>query len=316
VFAPIRAAQGLSVEQVIALDILASLYVIIASIVFVSRALLASTQGLFVAQDAVARGELNHRAAVLTDDELGEVTQRFNVMVDALRERELMRITMDRYLTPEVATELIASGGVLASRSVEASVMFTDIEAFSTLSETLDPQETVELLNAYFALVNRIINQAGGNVNNFIGDAVVAMFNVPTPQASHALAAIEAAIQIQTAIEAEWFTLRSGHRVQLHTRIGVNTGPVCAGAIGSSERQGYTVYGDAVNLAARIEPLNKRFGTRILLAAETVRAAVAHGFEASAVKSLGEVTVAGRQQAVEVFALRMPNDSSDTQAVV
>jgi class 3 adenylate cyclase len=311
VFAPIRAAQGLSTQQVIALDILASLYVIIASIVFVSRALLASTRELFIAQDAVARGDLSHKAAVLTDDELGEVTQRFNVMVDALRERELMRTTLHRYLSPEVATELIASGGVLESRSVEATVMFTDIQGFTALSETLDPQETVELLNAYFALVNRVITDAGGTVNNFIGDAVVAMFNVPTPHPSHARAAIEAAMRMHAEIEAAWFTLRSGRRVQLPTRIGVNTGPVCAGAIGSSERQGYTVYGDAVNLAARIEPLNKRFCTRILLAGETVRLAAQQGFDVSALESLGDVSVAGRQRAVEVFAVRALGRADD-----
>jgi class 3 adenylate cyclase len=303
VFAPIRMAQGLSTEQVIALDLLASLYVIIASIVFVSRALLASTQELFVAQDAVARGDLNHRAAVLTDDELGEVTQRFNSMVDALRERELMKSALHRYLSPEVANELIASGGVIESRSVEATVMFTDIQGFTTLSETLDPQETVDLLNAYFAVVNNIIREHGGTVNNFIGDAVVAIFNVPTPHETHARAATEAAIAIQRAIQREHFRLANSRSVQLPTRIGINTGSVCAGAIGSTDRQGYTVYGDAVNLAARIEPLNKLFGTRVLASASTITLAVAQGLPSSFTNLLGEAAVAGRQQPVVVYEI-------------
>ncbi len=300
-FAPIRLAQGLSTGNVIALDLIASLYVILASLFFVSRGLLAPTQELFDAQEAVRAGNLNYRAAVLTNDELGEVTARFNMMVGALRERDLIKSALHRYLSPTVANELIASGGSIESRSVEATVMFTDIEGFTTLSETLSPQATVDLLNAYFSLLNTIIHSEGGTVNNFVGDAVVAVFNVPVPNPEHAFASVRAALAIQKALLTARFILPDGGTVALPTRIGINTGSVCAGSIGSAEHQGYTVYGDAVNLAARIEPLNKHYNTRILASARTIELAVEQGLPSNCATALGNAAVAGRSESVMVY---------------
>jgi class 3 adenylate cyclase len=300
--APIRSVQGLSVDNVIALDLIASLYVVFASVYFVSRSLLAPARELFEAHEAVRGGNLQYTAAVLTNDELGEVTARFNTMVAALRERAMMKDALQRYLSPGVATELIASGGMIPSRLVEATVMFTDIEAFTTLSETLTPQETVDTLNAYFSVLTAVIHREGGTVNNFVGDAVVAVFNVPLPQADHAHAAVRAALAIQRQLAVQRFSLADGRHVALPTRIGVHTGPVCAGSIGGSDRQGYTVYGDVVNLAARIEQLNKRFQTRILVSDATRALVVAQGC-AEHFSPLPRTTVMGRQEPVEVFSL-------------
>ena len=148
---------------------------------------------------------------------------------------------------------------------------------------------------------------AGGTVNNFIGDAIVAVFNVPNAHPTHARAAVEAALAIQSALAQKWFTLTNAEgqkvEVQLPTRIGINTGFVCAGTIGSSERQGYTVYGDAVNLSARIEPLNKQFQTNILIAESTVTLACAQGFNGDLLVSKGEVSIAGRQGRVVLFGV-------------
>ena len=302
VLAPIRTLQGLSVPNVIALDLLATLYVVLASVYFVSRSLLVPVNELFAAQEAVRRGDLDHRAAVLANDELGEVAARFNTMVGALRERELMKGALQRYLSPTVANELIASGGVIATRSVDATVMFTDIEAFTSLSETLSPQETADLLSAYFSTVTALIHEVGGTVNNFVGDAVVAVFNVPAPLDDHAHAAVRAAVAIQGALAHKKFMLAGGREVVLPTRIGINTGPVCAGSIGSAQRQGYTMYGDAVNLAARIEPLNKRLGTRILVSAATRDTALEQGFPDRFICH-DSMTVAGRQEPVTLYSL-------------
>lgn len=301
VFAPIRMLQGLSTGQVIALDLLCALYVVAVSIVFVSRSLLAPIEELYQAQDAVQRGDYQHQAAVLTDDELGDVTKRFNLMTDALRERELMKSALSRHLTPSVATELIRQGGIIAPKSVEASVMFTDIDGFTTIAETLTPEETIELLNLYFAVLNDIIGEAGGVINNFIGDAVVAIFNVPVTNINHARAAVTAALAISHAAEHQLFTLASGRTIKLPTRIGINTGPVCAGTIGARERQGYTVYGDAVNLAARIEPMNKQFNTRILAAERTVTLAQAQGLNDTTWLKIGDIPVAGRHQSATLY---------------
>ena len=302
-FEPIRTLQGLSTDQIIALDLLCALYVVAVSIVFVSRSLLAPINELTLAQAQVQEGNYQHQAAVLTDDELGGVTGRFNVMVDALRERELMKSALNRYLTPTVAAELIRQGGTISSRSVEATVMFTDIDGFTNIAESLAPEETIEMLNAYFAILNNIINDAGGVVNNFIGDAVVALFNVPTDNAEHARSAIIAALAIEETTRQQFFTAKNGRNIKFATRIGINTGVVCAGTIGSNERQGYTVYGDAVNLAARIEPLNKQFNTRILASQRTLTLALEQGMVEAAYTNLGDITVAGRSQPVTVYAL-------------
>ncbi len=310
--APMRAAQGLTVGNVIALDMLASLYVVFASMYFVSRSLLAPILELFNAQEAVRGGDLRHKAAVLTTDELGAVTARFNVMVDALRERAVMQEVLQRYLSPVVATELIASGGLITSRSVEATVMFTDIEGFTSLSETLTPQETVNLLNAYFSLLTDVIHSEGGMVNNFIGDAVVAVFNVPSGLPDHAYAAVRAAIAIQRRLSVHQFNLGNERLIKLPTRIGINTGPVCAGSIGATDRLGYTIYGDAVNLAARIEALNKRFNTRILVSAATKNLSTIQGCEAQFL-SLPRTTVAGRLEPVDIFAIHLLDSDSTSR---
>jgi len=302
-FEPIRTLQGLSTDQIIALDLICALFVVAVSIVFVNRSLLAPINELTLAQAQVQKGNYQHQAAVLTDDELGGVTARFNVMVDALRERELIKSALNRHLTPSVAAELIRQGGTISSRSVEATVMFTDIDGFTNIAESLAPEETIEMLNAYFAMINAIIEEAGGVVNNFIGDAVVALFNVPTNHPQHARAAVVAALSIQEGTNHQIFRTADGREIRLATRIGINTGIVCAGTIGSNERQGYTVYGDAVNLAARIEPLNKQFNTRILASQRTLTLALEQGMVEAAHTNLGDITVAGRSQPVTVYAL-------------
>ncbi len=301
VFAPLREIQGLDTERVILLDLISSFYIIGAAVVFVSRSLLAPTRELFDAQEAVKRGDLNHRAAVLTDDELGEVTARFNLMVDALRERELIASALSRYLSPSVAKALIAQGGTIESKSVEATVMFTDMEGFTALAEQLGPATTVDLLNAYFSKITAIITEAGGTVNNFIGDAVVAIFNVPITHDSHAKAAIEAAIEIYRVMETVPILLSDGREFYLPTRIGINTGVVFAGVIGASQRQSYSVYGDTVNIAARIEPINKRFKTKILTTESSAAVALAQGLPAGTLVCVGETIVRGITTPINLY---------------
>ena len=301
IFAPLRQIQGVDTERVILLDLISSFYIIGAAVLFVSRSLLAPTRELFDAQEAVKRGDFSHRAAVLTDDELGEVTARFNIMVDALREREMMESALSRYLSPSVAKALIAQGGTIESKSVDATVMFTDMEGFTALSERLGPATTVELLNAYFSKITTIITEAGGTVNNFIGDAVVAIFNVPISLDGHAKAAIEAAIEISRVMDGEPIMLSDGREFYLPTRIGINTGVVFAGVIDARQRQSYSVYGDTVNVAARIEPINKRFNTKILATKSSADAALAQGLPAATLVCLGETSVRGINAPVTVY---------------
>ncbi len=294
-FEELRRVQGLSPTQTIALDMVASLFTISISLAFAARSILRPVALLDAAQQSVGRGDLDARVPVVSNDEIGRLTASFNSMVAGLRERALMRDTFGRYLSPEVVGELMSGGGRIESRMLEATVMFTDITGFTAISEKLSPDETVSLLNDYFAVVNEAIHAEGGYVNNFIGDAVVAVFNVPSPLPDHAVRAIRAARAIQQGIASRIFA----RGVKLPTRIGINTGTVCAGLIGSADRMGYTVYGDAVNVAARVEGMNKEFGTGILITESTALLAPGEG----PFVEQGVANIRGRSEGVRLFSV-------------
>lgn len=180
-----------------------------------------------------------------------------------------------------------------------ATILFLDLEGFTTLAEALPPARLIALLNEVFEAVVAPIERHGGVVDQFIGDAVMATFNLPQPHADHAAAAVAAALDVQTLLAGRRF----GDGVRLAARIGVNTGVVIGGLVGAGERLAYTVYGDAVNLAARLEPLNKEYGTRVLLSEATRLAA---GETRFAYRAVGEVRVRGRSVATALYTVDAP----------
>ena len=184
----------------------------------------------------------------------------------------------------------------------EATVMFTDIEGFSTLSEKLAPQDLIGALNDYFAALAEVIGRHGGVINQFVGDAMLITFNTSKDDPDHAANAVRTALGIQDVVNNRRFGLDQ----VMKTRCGINSGTILSGTVGSEERLIFTVHGDEVNVAARLEQLNKVYGTYILVTDQT-RAACgdAHGFDFDLV---GEVTVKGRTQPSCVFALRTPWD--------
>ena len=205
---------------------------------------------------------------------------------------------LTRFVAPEVADRVATSDAAIRPGDGEvktASVLFCDIEGFSTISERLAPDVLMATLNAYFAKVAEVIEQNGGVINQFLGDAMMITFNTARPLADHAAAAVKTALAIQDLVQAERF----GPDLQLKTRCGINTGELVSGAVGTDVRLIFTVYGDEVNIAARLEQLNKTYGTYVLATEQTVTAA---GMEVRG-RPIGEVTVRGRQAPVHVFAL-------------
>ena len=225
--------------------------------------------------------------------EIDQATQSINAMVEGLRERQTIRETLGRYVPEPVARKLLSQRGELAAQSAEATVLFCDLRGFTALTERLGAQGVIELLNEYFTGMVQIIERHGGMVTQFQGDAVLAIFNVPTPLPGHAKLAVQAACAMLEAVRGQTFC---GHAVGI--RIGISTGSVVAGAVGAKGRLSYTVHGDAVNLAARLEAMNKHYGTDVLLSAST--AACVEGVEFECV---GEIPVRGQSVPVEVFAL-------------
>ncbi len=227
--------------------------------------------------------------------ELDLAARSFNEMVDGLRESQMIRQALGRYVPEKVAESLLADGGSIKTIETEATVLFSDIENFTEMTEHLGPEGIVTLLNDYFSEMVAILERHGGVVTQFQGDAILATFNVPISDPDHAANALQAAIEMQQAGGKRTF---GGHRVG--ARIGINTGMVIAGAVGARGRLNYTVHGDTVNLAARIEALNKDYGTRILTTEST--AAKARGLP---LKRIGEIPIRGQSGAVVVYQLEV-----------
>jgi class 3 adenylate cyclase/uncharacterized membrane protein len=294
--APMRAGfdvpHGL-LRQALDLDLLAAGLFTIVLVVLVARGVSRPAQILLGAMRRVDQGDLATKAPVVSDDELGKLTARFNDMLDALAERESMRETFGRFVPAEVLSAVLAERGVIEPQEREATVLFTDIERFTQIASALEPRRVLEMLNDYFEEIAAVIQKQGGVITQFQGDAVLAVFNLPAPAADHARRAVDAAIEIGARVDAR--ALEGGLR--LRTRIGVSTGKVVGGTIGGGHRLGYTVHGDTVNLAARLEELNKELGTRALLDGRTAELLEGR----VALRDHGEVGVRGLTRPVHIY---------------
>lgn len=198
--------------------------------------------------------------------EFDDAARSFNRMVEGMRERHLIRRTLGRFVSKEVARRLLKAGGKLEPVEAEASVLFCDLEGFTPLTNSLGPAGVVAFLNDYFGAMVEIIERHGGLLTQYQGDAVLAVFNVPVELPEHAAAALRAGIEMVRATEERQFA-----GISVRNRVGISTGPLVAGSIGAHGRLAYTVHGNVVNLASRLEALNKDYGTRVLVAAETAR---------------------------------------------
>lgn len=224
--------------------------------------------------------------------EMDEAASSFNHMIDGLKERETIRNLFGKYVPERVAEKLLAADGALEPQSAEATILFVDLAGFTTMSEQMEPPEIVDILNTYFSAVVDIIERNGGVITQFQGDAILAIFNVPMPDPQHAANAVKAAREIHEDINRSLF---GGQK--LSCRIGINTGSVIAGNVGAQARLNYTVHGDAVNLAARLEQLNKEFGTGTLISASTIEQIEGEAFEPK-----GDVDIRGKVERVTVYS--------------
>lgn len=275
------------------MDLLAALLLAALLAFLATRGLSRSAEGLLQSMDRVDAGDLGAKAPVVSDDEFGRLTERFNRMLDGLNERDRLRRTFERFVPETIAGALIADEGAIAPQEREATVLFTDIERFTQIAASLAPREVMGMLNAYFGKIADIIHRHHGVITQFQGDAVLASFNLPVSDPRHARSALEAALEIEREVAQATF----GGDIRLRTRIGVSTGLVVGGTVGGGERLGYTVHGDTVNLAARLEALNKDLGTTILVSARTAELLG----ESIALRDRGMVEVRGFGMPLQVF---------------
>jgi adenylate cyclase len=237
----------------------------------------------------VAAGDYNQRLPVVQDDDLGALTASFNRMQAGLAERQRLQAAFGTYVDPALAARLLEQGDdVFTGERREVTVMFVDVRDFTPFAEANTAEDTVARLNALFEIVD-----AGGHVNKFLGDGALAVFGAPNDLAEHADAAVNAAVLIQRLV-AERFggTLRIG--------IGINTGVVIAGTIGGGSKLEFTLIGDTVNVAARVEQLTKSTGDAILLTGHTVDALNGRSPE---LIDRGSHALKGKSAGTQVFAL-------------
>ncbi|MCP4472926.1 MAG: hypothetical protein GY815_19985, partial [Gammaproteobacteria bacterium] len=274
---------------------------IIASII-VGRKVSTPVKEIARAADAVDADDLDSIATLCRSRirELDDAGNAFNNMVTGLRERRLIRETLGRFVPEKVASSLLSGGGVIPVQQTEATVLFCDIEAFTRLTETLGPVKIVDVLNAYFSAMVEILESHGGVVTQFQGDAILATFNVPLANTGHAANAIRAAVEMLDAVAEGRYD-----GIALKVRIGINSGSVVAGAIGARGRLNYTVHGDAVNLAARLEALNKEYGTRLLVSESSASQA-----GDCRLKPFGEAVVRGQSHSIKLYTVEsfQPDD--------
>jgi adenylate cyclase len=226
---------------------------------------------LSLAAKDIGAGQLDIKVDIRTGDEIENLGSAFNDMVKGLKEREFIKRTFERYVSPTVAAEIMKNPDMLrlGGQKKKITVFFTDIGDYTNLSETLSPEEVVRHINEYFQGMCNAILDYDGTINEFQGDAILAFWGAPIDQEKHALLACRAALSCQEFLrhlEAKWIAEGLPPRTY---RFGLNTGDVVVGNIGSASRFKYGVIGDNVNLASRLETANKYYGTQIFISEQT-----------------------------------------------
>jgi adenylate cyclase len=251
---------------------------------------------------AIESGKESEPLSILTRDEVGELALSFNRMVEELRTRERIKDTFGKFVDPRIVTRLIGSGAEQAERRT-LTIFFSDIKDFSGISEQLTASAVVNLLNSYFGTVADVIHAHRGFIDKYIGDAVMAFWVSPFSAGDdHAIDACLAALAQQEAIRAlrDQLPEITGMRrnpPKLAVRMGIATGEAVVGTIGSDSTRSYTVIGDTVNLASRLESINKVYGSSLILSEETYRMAQ----QVIEARELDFITVAGKTEPVRIY---------------
>ncbi len=242
-------------------------------------------------------GNFDIKLAVTTTDELGLLGEGIGQMAVSLQEKEFIKETFGKVVDPAVRDHLLSGNVQLGGEIRTATILFCDLRRFTSLSEQLAPAQIVEMLNTHFETMSKCIEEEGGLINKFIGDAIMAIYNVPVPRSNHAERAYTSARRMLESLERMNADFFKRNLPELKIGIGLHTGEVLAGNIGSSSRLEYTVIGDTVNVASRIESLCKET-KRSLLVSEATKAQLPAN---TPLDSLGSFQLKGREELIQIF---------------
>ena len=240
------------------------------------------------------RGDFEVRVPVYDASEIGQLQLGFNEMVAGLAERERIRAAFGTYVDPDVAERIISAGTNLAGEEVDVTCMFLDVRGFTSFAEATPPEQVVGTLNRLFELAVPIISDQGGRIDKFVGDGLLAVLGAPRRLEDHADRALRAAEQIAAALD--------GANLGLGIGIGINSGLVVAGNVGGGGRFEFSVIGDTVNVAARVEAATRETGDTILLS-ENTRERLPRSRASGLVQREG-IELKGKHDPVGVYALR------------
>jgi adenylate cyclase len=263
--------------------------------VLLSRSIMRPIEDLEAATERIRQGTFDEHVPVTTSDEFGELQTAFNEMVDRLAERERLRQAFGTYLDETVAEHLISEDFEPDGQEVEVSLVFCDVKDFTTAAAEAGASEIVARLNELFECIVPIVARHHGHIDQFIGDAVLAVFGAPEKLDNHADRAVQSAVELARTINSR----RPGG---FEIGIGVNTGKVVAGSIGGAGRLSFSVIGDAVNLCSRVEAATRETGDPVLIT-ENTRALLSETIE---VESRGAPEIRGYDRAVELYAPLVP----------
>ena len=278
----------------IVLSAVLAVYLILVIQVGIARPATSSVRDLLNGVGRVRSGDFSTRVPVTTVDEFGDLAIAFNEMQNGLRERESLQSAFGSYVNPELAQRLLAQEtSIFEGEEVEVSVFFADVRGFTTFAEAVSAEVAVRQLNRLFGIVVPIVHGVGGYVNHYLGDGVLAVFGTPTGMADHAERAVCAAMEVQRVVQNEF-----GDELQIG--IGVNTGPVIAGSVGGGGHFEFTVIGDTVNVASRVERLTRQTGDAILITQATLNAM---NEPLDCTTDRGEVEVRGKAQRHRLHAV-------------
>ncbi len=251
------------------------------------------------AAEALGRRDFHHRIDHERKDEIGEVYESMNRAAILLQEREKLYATFGRYVTNQVRDAILSGTINSKGQHVKAAVIFADLRGFTSRSEGRPAEDVLDLLNRYCSRMTTAIHAHGGIVDKFIGDAIMAVFGVPFADADCATKAVMAVDAMRGQLDELNAELAASGMEPLRMGVGVHVGDCVAGAVGPPTRQQYTVVGDTVNLAARLQVLTKKFGVDVLITDEVRKACADWAY----VRDLGETSVDGREGHVHVYQL-------------
>lgn len=265
----IQANNGLPVQKDSIILATIMLLVALGITLILVRIIVHPLKTLTAALARIKDGDYESQVRIITGDELGTLADGFNDMATSLKEKEIMRDTFGKVVDPGVRDYLLQHPATLSGETREVTVLFCDIRGFTSLSEKMAASDVVSLLNRYFTALGNCITQNGGIINKYIGDAIMAIFGAPVHTRTHAQDACMAAAHMRKALVRLNADFGNDGLPSLRFGIGIHTGPVFAGTIGAQSRMEYTIIGDTVNTASRMEALCKTYQTDLLISETT-----------------------------------------------